>query len=153
MISESSLNFTLTLPVKSPSLVVLLFSSVASVNVAPAKSLLTSDSFVESLAFTPSFQSSVSPTHFFITTGSRPPSSLTLSAIVSPIVKVPGSDVSGVLSSSATPPLSVTVAVTSVPPFTLSLGRVTIPFSTVAPKSLPSVMDQVPLSAFVATIF
>ena len=148
MISDSSSNFTLTLPLKSPSLEVLLFSSVTSSNFAPSRSLLTSVSFVESLAFMPSFQLTSSPTHFFISTGSRPPRASTLSAFVSSIFKVPGSEVSGVLSSSAIPPLSVTLAVTSVPPFTLSLGRVITPFFTVPSPSI----DQVPFLSFVAVV-
>ena len=47
---------------------------------------------------------------------------------ISSIFKVPGSDVSGSVLSFAIPPLSVTVAVTVVSPFTLSLGRVITPF-------------------------
>ena len=77
---------------------------------------------------------------------------LTLSAFVSffvsSTVKVPKSDVSGVLSSSATPPLSVTLAFTSVLPFTLSLGRETTPFTTVPSPTI----DQVPSSSFVAVV-
>ena len=151
MISEPSSNVTLTLPVKSPSLVVFLFSSVTSSNVAPFKSSSTSDFFASSLAFTPSFQKPSlisSPTHFLIATGSRPPRDSTLSAFVSSKVKVPGSDVSGALSSSATPPLSVTIAVTTSPPFTLSLGRVMTPLTSTSPS--PSMVH--PLSPFVAVV-
>ena len=114
---------------KSPSFVVPLESSSEIDVLASFNSSLTLASFLESFALTPSFHSTLSPTHFLISTGSRPPRASTLSAFVSSTVKVPGSDISGSLSSSAIPPLSVTVAVTSVPPFTLSLGRVITPFS------------------------
>ena len=126
--SDLSSKVILILPLKSPSLEVLLFSSVTSSNFASFNSSSTSDFFASSLAFTPFFQSTSSPTHFLIATGSRPPRALTLSAFVSFTGKVPGSDVSGVVSSSAIPPLSVTLAVTSVSPFTLFLGRLTTPF-------------------------
>ena len=151
-ISESSLNVTLTLPSKSPEFsVVLVFGSLASVTVAPSRySLILALSVAESFALTPCFQSTVSPTHFLRSTGSRPPRASTFSAFVSSTVKVPGSDVSGVVSPSATPPLSVTVAVTSVPPFTLSLGIVTTPFLSTEPS--PSVIDQVSFLSFVAVV-
>ena len=149
-ISEPSLNVTLTLPSKSPDFsVVLVFGSLASVTVAPLRySLILSLSVAESFAFTPFFQSTSSPTHFLRSTGSRPPRASTFSAIVSSTFKVPGSEVSGVLSSSATPPLSVTVAVTSVSPFTLFLGRLITPSTTVPSPTI----DQVPSSAFVAVV-
>ena len=54
------------------------------------------------------------------------------------------------MSSSAIPPLSVTVAVTFVPPFTLDTSRVTTPFASTVPS--PSVIDQVPFSSFVALV-
>ena len=151
--SDLSSKVILILPSKSPSLDVLLFSSVTSSNFAPLRSsfiLPLFSSVAESLAFTPSFQSTSSPTHFLSSTGSRPPRASTLSAFVSSTVKDPCSDVSGVLSSSATPPLSVTVAVTSVPPFTSFLGMVTTPFWSTEP--LPSEIDQVPFSSLVAVV-
>ena len=136
---------------KSPSAVVPLEFSSAKVVFASARraSIFALFSAVaSSFALTPCFQSTVSPTHFLISTGSRPPRALTLSAFVSFTVKVPGSDVSGFLSSSAIPPLSVTVAVTTVSPFTLSLGRVITPFSPTSPS--PSMVH--PLSPFVAVV-
>ena len=153
-ISEPSLNVTLTLPSKSPEFsVVLVFGSLASLTDASLRySLILSLSVAESFALTPFFQSTVSPTHFLRATGSRPPRALTFLAIVSSssIGKVPGSEVSGSVSPSAIPPLSVTVAVTCVPPFTLSLERVITPFVSTEPS--PSVIDQVPSSAFVAVV-
>ena len=149
--SDLSSKVILILPSKSPSLDVLLFSSVTSSNFAPLRSsfiLPLFSSVAESLALTPSFHSTVSPTHFLSSTGSRPPRASILSAFVSSIFKVPGSDVSGVVSSSAIPPLSVTVAVTVVSPFTLSLGRVITPFTTFPSPTI----DQVPSSAFVAVV-
>ena len=149
---EPSSKVTLTLPMKSPSAVVPLEFSSAKVVFASSKNsfiFALFSSVAESFALTPSFQSTSSPTHFLRATGSRPPRALTLSAFVSFIVKVPGSDVRGVVSSSAIPPLSVTLAVTSVLPFTLSLGRVITPFTTVPS---PVVIDQVPSSAFVAVV-
>ena len=152
-IKEPSSKVTFILPVKSPSTVVPLeFSSAKVVFASPKNSFIFAlfSSVAESLAFTPSFQSTVSSTHFFITTGSRPPRASTFSAFVSSTVKVLGSDVSGSVSPSAIPPLSVTLAVTSVPPFALSLGSVTTPFLSTEPS--PSVIDQVPSSAFVAVV-
>ena len=147
---ESSSKVTLILPSKSPSLEVLLFSSVTSSNFAPFKSSSTSSFFASSLTFTPFFQSTSSPTHFLRVTGSRPPRASTLSAFVSSKVKVPGSEVSGSLSSSAIPPLSVTVADTTDSPLTLFLGRVITPLVSTEPS--PLVIDQVPSSAFVAVV-
>ena len=148
--SELSSNLTFILPALVPAESVFRAVSVASSKVAPSKSLLTSVSFVDSFALMPSFQFTSSPTHFFISFGSRPPRASTLSAFVSSTVKDPCSDVSGVVSSSAIPPLSVTVAVTSVPPFTLSLGIVTTPFLSTEPS--PSVIDQVSFLSFVAVV-
>ena len=130
---------------------VFLVVSVASVKVAPSKSLLTSVFFAESLAFTPSFQSTVSFTHFFKTTGSRPPSSVTCSALVFTFgtVNVPLLDSPGACLASWKPS-SLTFALTSVSPFTLSTGRVMTPLLSTDPS--PSVIFHVPFSFF-ATVF
>ena len=155
--SEPSSNLTLIFPTKPVVLLAvsvflfgLLASSWKSSNVAPAKKLLTSSFFASSLAFTPSFQSSLSLTHFFITTGSNPPSSVTWSAFVLVFsnVNVASSDCKGFDLSYS--PLSVTLAFTSVPPFIKLVGIVTTPSVPTLPA--PDVIDQVPSSAFVAVV-
>ena len=152
--SDPSSNFTEILPTKSPSFSVFLFLSVASVIVAPSKSLFILSLFSSFLTFIPFDQSISSPTHFLISTGSRSPSSVTWSALVFVTFKFDSFEFC--LSELSTySPLSVTKAFTSVSFLIFNLSIVIRPvFESILAKPPPSEIVHVLFSkSCVATIF
>ena len=150
-IDELSLKVTFIVPVNDPAVLVFLLSPT-NVVVASSKSFLTSVALVSSLALTPSFQLRSSSTHFLILAGSRPPSSVTWSALDFFIVST---DAASFLSElSVYSPLSFTDAFTSVLCLILLFSILILPVDgSILANSEPCVSDQLLLTiSCVATI-